>query len=177
MSSPTSWAPSICSSAARMPGMMPALRPGRKAKSICRSPPTRSTVRWAPRAISWKPRRCAPTAPIPPARPAPICLSRRSTIPTVCPSTSPAAPTTTAPTSSPKSSFRCSSTMPNSTNLCPSTATGCRSATGCMSWTTARPSTWWPPAARTARCTMWAATTSGPICSLSRPSLPSSMTA
>ncbi len=28
---------------------------------------------WARRATSWKPRPCAPTAPIPPARPAPIC--------------------------------------------------------------------------------------------------------
>ena len=57
-------------------------------------------------ASSWRPLRSAPTAPILPPRPALICSSWHSTIPTVCPSTSPAAPTTTAPTSSPRSSSR-----------------------------------------------------------------------
>ena len=39
---------------------------------------------WAPRAISWRRPRCAPTARTLPPRPAPICLSRRSTTPTAC---------------------------------------------------------------------------------------------
>ena len=56
-------------------------------------------------------------------------------------------------------------------------ATACRSATGCTLWITARPSTWSPTAARTARSTMWAATTSAPTSSSSRPSSPSCMTA
>ena len=72
---------------------------------------------------------------------------------------------------------RCSSTTPSSTRRCPSTATVCRSATGCMLWTTARPSTWSPMAARTARSTTSAATTSARTSSSSRPSLPSCMTA
>ena len=75
-------------------------KPGRKARSTCRSPPMRSTALWVPRASSWRPPRCAPTAPTPPPRPALICSLWHSTIPTVCPSTLPAAPTTTAPISS-----------------------------------------------------------------------------
>ena len=58
------WARSTCCSAARMPGMTPPPRPGRKAKNTCRFPPTRSTAHWAPRAISWRRPRCAPTARI-----------------------------------------------------------------------------------------------------------------
>ena len=38
----------------------------------------------APRAISWRRPRCAPTARTLPPRPAPICSSRRSTTPTAC---------------------------------------------------------------------------------------------
>ncbi len=41
--------------------------------SMCRCPPMRCTVRWAPRAILWRPPLCAPTAPTPPPRPAQIC--------------------------------------------------------------------------------------------------------
>ena len=44
----------------------------------------RSTAHWAPRAISWRRPRCAPTARTLPPRPAPICSSRRSTTPTAC---------------------------------------------------------------------------------------------
>lgn len=65
-------------------GMTPPPRPGRKAKNTCRFPPTRSTAHWAPRAISWRRPRCAPTARTLPPRPAPICSSRRSTTPTAC---------------------------------------------------------------------------------------------
>ena len=75
----------------------------KEGKKYIQSLPMRSTALWVPRASSWRPPRCAPTAPTPLPRPARICSSRHSTIPTVCPSTSPAAPTTTAPTSSPRS--------------------------------------------------------------------------
>ena len=54
------------------------------AAKTCRFPPTRSTAHWAPRAISWRRPRCAPTARTLPPRPAPICSSRRSTTPTAC---------------------------------------------------------------------------------------------
>ena len=56
----------------------------KRARSTCRSPPMRSTVRWVPRATLWRRPRCAPTARTLPPRPARICSSRRSTIPTVC---------------------------------------------------------------------------------------------
>lgn len=56
----------------------------KKGKNTCRFPPTRSTAHWAPRAISWRRPRCAPTARTLPPRPAPICSSRRSTTPTAC---------------------------------------------------------------------------------------------
>ena len=62
-------------------------------------------------------------------------------------------------------------------NSCRSTATVCRSATGCMWRITARPLIWWQTAARSARCTMWAATTSAPTSSSSRPSSTSCTTA
>lgn len=56
----------------------------KEGKNTCRFPPTRSTVHWVPRAISWRRPRCAPTARTLPPRPAPICSSRRSTTPTAC---------------------------------------------------------------------------------------------
>lgn len=56
----------------------------KEGKNTCRFPPTRSTAHWAPRAISWRRPRCAPTARTLPPRPAPICSSRRSTTPTAC---------------------------------------------------------------------------------------------
>lgn len=71
--SPMFWAPSICCSAARMPGTMPTPRPGRKAKSTCRFPPMKYTVPWAPKATLWKRPRCARTARTPLPKPAPIC--------------------------------------------------------------------------------------------------------
>ena len=71
--SPMFWAPSICCSAARMPGTMPMPRPGRKAKSTCRFPPMKCTVLWAPKATLWKRPRCARTARTPLPKPAPIC--------------------------------------------------------------------------------------------------------
>ena len=73
-----------CCSAARMPGMTLPPRPGKRARSTCRSPPMRSTARWVPRATLWRRPRCAPTARTLPPRPARICSSRHSTIPTVC---------------------------------------------------------------------------------------------
>lgn len=56
----------------------------KEGKNTCRFPPTRSTAHWAPRAISWRRLRCAPTARTLPPRPAPICSSRRSTTPMAC---------------------------------------------------------------------------------------------
>lgn len=56
----------------------------KEGKKYLQVPPTRSTAHWAPRAISWRRPRCAPTARTLPPRPAPICLSRRSTTPTAC---------------------------------------------------------------------------------------------
>lgn len=56
----------------------------KEGKNTCRFPPMRSTAHWAPRAISWRRPRCAPTARTLPPRPAPICSSRRSTTPTAC---------------------------------------------------------------------------------------------
>ena len=63
---------------------MPTPRPGKRARSTCRSPPTRCTAHWVPTATSWRPPRCAPTAPILPPRPAPICSSWHSMTPTAC---------------------------------------------------------------------------------------------
>ena len=56
-------------------------------------------------------------------------------------------------------------------------AMACRSVTGCMSWTTAKPLIWLPTAARTAKFTMSAAITSAPTSSSSRLSSSSCMTA
>ena len=61
-----------------------AARPGKRARSICRSLPTKSTAPWVPKVTSWKPPRCAPTARTLPPRPAPTCSSRHSTIPMAC---------------------------------------------------------------------------------------------
>ena len=66
-------------------GMMPMPRLGKRARSTCRCPPMRCTAHWVRTATLWRPPPCAPTAPILPPRPAPICSLWHSTIPTACP--------------------------------------------------------------------------------------------
>ena len=69
---------------AKEAGTMPTPRPGKRARSTCRCLPMRCTVHWVPTATSWRPLRCAPTAPILPPRPALICSSWHSMTPTAC---------------------------------------------------------------------------------------------
>ena len=75
---------STCCSAPRKHGMMPMPRLGKRARSTCRCPPMRCTAHWVRTASLWRPPPCAPTAPILPPRPAPICSLWHSTIPTAC---------------------------------------------------------------------------------------------
>ena len=72
------------------------LRPGLDRRGLRHAPSP--TTRRSPR-----PRRWRPTAPMPPARPAPTCWSAPPTTPSGWTPSSPAARTTTAPTSSPRS--------------------------------------------------------------------------